>query len=86
MIQVFGHARCQYCKLLIEMLDRHRYVYVYRNILTDPAAMADLKNRMTGPLTVPQVFIGGKHVGGYAEMVAAIADNTLQQMIGESQR
>jgi len=41
---------------------------------------AVLKERVGSP-TIPQVFIGGRHVGGCTELLEATADGSMQQML-----
>jgi cysteine synthase A len=41
---------------------------------------AVLSHRIASP-TIPQVFIGGRHVGGCTELFDAMADGSMQQML-----
>lgn len=39
------------------------------SIADDPAAFSEMQ-QLSGRRTVPQIFIGGTHVGGYTDMYA----------------
>ncbi len=52
---------------------------------SDPAARAALEAK-TGRKTVPQVFIGDEHVGGYDDLAALHANGELDRRLGTEAR
>nr|WP_217283133.1 glutaredoxin 3 [Paraburkholderia sp. NMBU_R16] len=61
---------CPYCQMA-ERLLKSRGVEHIEKILVDrdPARREEMMER-TGRRTVPQVFIGDKHIGGYDDLAA----------------
>lgn len=41
-------------------------------------------NELTGSKTIPQIFIGGKFVGGATELFNAAKDGTMQELLEQS--
>ena len=69
-IVVYKTERCPYCVAASRFLREIKRVEVVEIDLTgDYEARADLVAR-TGRRTVPQIFIGDRHVGGYDDLRA----------------
>ena len=72
-ITIFGRPGCGFCtraKQLCEMknLD-HRYIDIHEEGITK----ADLEKTVGKPVeTVPQIFHGQEHIGGFTELAAFI--------------
>lgn len=84
-VQIFGQKLkngqdCPYCVKAQEHLDRLGVGYNYRDI-GSAHSRADLLERLPEAKSVPQIFIGNKHIGGHDDLVA-IPLKELQQMIG----
>ena len=67
-IKIFTTKSCGYCFLAKKLLERNNYNY--KEI--DVSDREDLRQKMTelsnGLRTVPQIFIGKKHIGGFSEL------------------
>jgi len=61
-VSLFTKPNCPYCQNAKRLLDKHGYNYE-EIVLGKDASHTSLK-AMSGLDTVPQVFIGGKHIGG----------------------
>jgi glutaredoxin 3 len=48
------------------------------------AAMQNYLAQKTGQRTVPNVFIGGKHLGGFDNVQAANADGSLKKRLNDA--
>ena len=69
-IQVFKTQRCSYCVLAVRFLREVKGVEVEEVDLTgDWEARKELMAR-SGRRTVPQIYIGETHVGGYDDLRA----------------
>lgn len=68
MITVYGSVKCVYCDEAKRLLDRVGRVYQYIDVHEDTGA-AELF-RANGWRTVPQIFDGDHHIGGYQELTA----------------
>ena len=61
-VALFTKPNCPYCRNAKRLLDKHGFNYE-EIVLGKDASLTSLK-AMSGRETVPQVFIGGKHIGG----------------------
>ncbi len=73
---IFGRDSCPYCvraKQIAETLSNSRddFEYNYVDIIKEGISQADLEKTIGKPvLTVPQIFIDEKHIGGCDEFEA----------------
>lgn len=69
-VMMYSTAVCPYC-VAAERLLKNRGVEVIDKIRVDiePARMHEMMER-TGRRTVPQIYIGDTHVGGYDDLSA----------------
>jgi glutaredoxin 3 len=68
-IRMYSTHICPYC-MRAENLLKQRGVEVIEKVFVDnnPGLMQEM-TRVTGRRTVPQIFIGDHHVGGYDDLV-----------------
>ena len=69
-VRMYSTAVCPYC-VMAERLLRAKGVEAIEKVRVDldPAQRAEMMTQ-TGRRTVPQIYIGGKHIGGYDELAA----------------
>lgn len=66
---IFGRQFCGYCVLAKELLKKKGYDLRWVDIYQEGITKADLEQTVGKPvLTVPQVFHGETHIGGYTEL------------------
>ena len=72
---------CPYCKMA-ESLLRSRGVQVIEKIRIDlePAQREEMMNK-TGRRTVPQIYIGDFHVGGYDDLTQLDREGELAELL-----
>ena len=86
-VVVFSKTYCPYCIRMKEMLseagvkDLH---VIELDMRDDSSEVQDVLLRMTGARTVPRVFIGGKSVGGTADVEALINSGQLMVKLKEA--
>jgi glutaredoxin 3 len=68
-VQIYTTDWCPYCNAAKSLLDDKGVPYEEIDV-TDPTLRAEMMQRAHGRRTVPQIFIGESHVGGYDEMAA----------------
>lgn len=68
-VRIYTTTYCGYCRSAKALLDRKGVAYEEFDITDDDAKRAELV-RITGQRTVPQIFIGEKHVGGFSDLDA----------------
>ena len=62
-IEIYTSAYCGYCDRAKALLTRKGAAFTEINIMGDDARRNEMMTR-SGRRTVPQIFIGGRHVGG----------------------
>lgn len=80
-VLIYSTSHCPFC-IRAKRLLNERGVSDFREIMID--AQPEQREHMialTGRRTVPQVFIGGQHVGGYDDLAALDRRGELRPML-----
>lgn len=82
-VVIFGRPGCPFCVRAKELAERledakaiegHRYVDIH----AEGISKADMEKTIGKPVeTVPQIFVGQTHVGGFTEFDQYVRDNAL---------
>ena len=80
-IEIYTTNWCPYCYAAKALLDDKGIAYDEIDA-TDPDVRMDMVERAHGRRTVPQIFIGEKHVGGYDDMAALERRGQLDPLLG----
>ena len=83
-VMVFSKTYCPYCSRAKDALYglKATGMEVYElDVRKDGDELQAALLALTGQRTVPNIFIGGKHVGGCDTTLAKIADGSLQKML-----
>jgi len=80
-VKMYSTGMCPFC-VMAERLLVARGVHDIDKIRVDlePAKRAEMMQR-TGRRTVPQIYIGEKHVGGYEELAALDRAGKLEELL-----
>lgn len=80
-VMMYSTAVCPYC-VRAEQLLRARGVVDIAKVRVDlePARRAEMMQK-TGRRTVPQIYVGGVHVGGYDDLVVLDRAGKLQPLL-----
>eukprot|EP00244_Chara_vulgaris_P007238 TRINITY_DN2719_c0_g1_i1.p1 TRINITY_DN2719_c0_g1~~TRINITY_DN2719_c0_g1_i1.p1 ORF type:complete len:137 (+),score=26.13 TRINITY_DN2719_c0_g1_i1:261-671(+) len=84
-VVIFSKSYCPYCrraKNVFKQLNTSPFV-VELDLRQDGGLIQEEIGNMYGVWTVPQVFIGGKHLGGSDDTVAAYSSGKLQKMLDD---
>ena len=73
---------CGYCRRAKNLLDRKNLAFREISVDEDPKLREEMINR-SGRRTVPQIFIGDRHIGGFAELDTLERDGSLDRIIEE---
>lgn len=66
---VFGRPDCGYCVRAKQLLDAKEYQYRWVDINAEGISKADLEKTIGRSVeTVPQIFHGQEHIGGFTEL------------------
>jgi glutaredoxin 3 len=84
-VEMYATAICPYCIAAKGVLERKgvKSIKVIR-IDLDASAREQMVERSGGRRTVPQIFIGGTHVGGHDDMVALDRAGKLDALLAGS--
>ena len=61
---------CNFCSAAKHLLSKKKISYEEINIGNDDKKREEMLKKSNGAKTVPQIFIGEKHIGGYVELKA----------------
>ena len=68
MIKIYSTTWCSSCVTAKQLLDELKYEYKEINIEEKGMSREDLK-QLTGGITVPQIVVNGKSIGGFENLV-----------------
>jgi len=71
---------CPYCQMAGRLLEK-KGVNIDRIRVDEEPARRDEMTRVTGRTSVPQIFIGDTHVGGYTELAELDMEGELDTML-----
>lgn len=80
-ITIYTKSWCPYCRQAKALLSSKGAAFVEIDIEKDPAARPVMIERAGGRTTVPQIFIGGTHVGGCDDLHALDAQGKLDALL-----
>ncbi len=69
-VEIYTSPLCGFCHAAKRLLNDKNVSFSEVNVLTHPARKAEMIKRANGGRTVPQIFIGGQHVGGCDDLYA----------------
>ncbi|SFK75799.1 glutaredoxin 3 [Methylocapsa palsarum] len=67
-ITIYTTAACPYCLSAKDLLRRKRLDFTEIPVDGDPADRRKMSERAGGSTTVPQIFLGDRHIGGCDEL------------------
>ncbi|GAB1361268.1 glutaredoxin 3 [Rhodobacter sp.] len=63
-VEIYTTPFCPYCLAAKRLLQKKGAAYTEIDVSNDPVLREAMTARAGGKRTVPQIFIGGQHVGG----------------------
>jgi glutaredoxin 3 len=79
-ITVYTTEPCSFCARVKGLLEAHGAEFAEINLARDPAGRTELAQR-TGMMSFPQVLVGDRLLGGFAEVQAAAESGRLEQLL-----
>lgn len=80
-IDIYTGPMCPYCSKAKELLSHKNLEYNELYIGNDSKIMEEMLERSGGKRSVPQVFIGEVHVGGYDELYELDRNGELSKLL-----
>jgi glutaredoxin 3 len=69
-VEIYTTRYCGYCHSAKALLTRKGIAFVEIDVSGDPEGRSKMVERANGRMTVPQIFVGSRHVGGSDELLA----------------
>ncbi|MDX5407428.1 MAG: glutaredoxin 3 [Pseudomonadota bacterium] len=80
-VTIYTKAYCPYCVRAKSVLDNKGVSYTELRIDEQPELRPQMIERANGRSTVPQIFIGERHIGGCDDMLALDASGQLDPLL-----
>ena len=77
---MYSTSSCPYCQMALRLLEKKGAEVEQIRVDLQPELRAEM-TRITGRTTVPQIFIGDHHVGGYTELAELDMDDELEPLL-----
>ena len=69
-IVIYCSGFCPYCERARALLERKGVAFEEVRIDQEPERRAEMEQRADGRTSVPQIFFGDRHIGGFDDMAA----------------
>ena len=79
-VTIYSTEPCSFCRRVKGLLEARGVEFSEVNLAKDAAGRVELAQR-TGMMSFPQVLVGDRLVGGYAELQAAADDGRLDELL-----
>jgi glutaredoxin 3 len=83
-VEIYSSQFCGYCSRAKRLLSQKGVVYVEYDVIEDTEKRGEMIQRAGGRMTVPQIFIDGKHVGGSDDLHALDDAGRLDPLLGRT--
>ncbi|HMN44732.1 MAG TPA: glutaredoxin 3 [Povalibacter sp.] len=80
-VVMYSTAYCGYCQRARSLLERKGVAVQEIKVDEDARERETMMRRSGGRRTVPQIFIGERHVGGYDDLAALDRSGELDQLL-----
>ena len=80
-VEIYTTPYCGYCRMAKQLLARKNVTYTEIDVAGDPTLRQKMVERANGGSTVPQIFIGGTHVGGCDDLYALNDAGNLDKLL-----
>lgn len=80
-VEIYSSSTCGYCFAAKRLLSNKGQSFSELNIQMGPDCRAEMIQRAGGLRTVPQIFIGVQHIGGYEELYALERSGKLDALL-----
>ena len=68
-IIIYTSDNCSFCHAAKEIFNEKKLKFKEINISKDDKLKNEMIKKSNGIMTVPQIFINSKHIGGYEELI-----------------
>ena len=83
-VEIYTTRYCPYCHAAKRLLSRKGVEFTEIDVSGDAKRRSEMVARASGRMTVPQIFIGSTHVGGYDDLSALDRAGKLDPLLGRN--
>jgi glutaredoxin 3 len=83
-VEIYTTPFCGFCAAAKSLLTKKGVEFTEIDVMFNPSRRPEMLDRSGGHHTVPQIFIGGKHVGGCDELYALDQAGDLDPLLNGS--
>ena len=83
-VTIYTRPLCGYCAAALDLLRRKGVAFEEIAQANRPEVKAEMVQRANGRSTFPQIFVGGRHVGGFDDLSALERQGRLDAMVAEA--
>ena len=80
-VVIYTGPLCNFCSAAKHLLSKKKINYEEIDIGYDDKKREEMLKKTNGAKTIPQIFIGEKHIGGYVELRALDKDGKLNSLL-----
>ena len=80
-VTIYTGPYCNYCDAAKRLLTRNNVPYKEINVAEVDGAKDEMIKKANGKRTIPQIFFGDEHIGGYDEVRALEKENKLKDLL-----
>ena len=80
-VTIYSTSICPYCQMARDLLARKGAAFDEIDVLGQPARRAQMRDKAGGRDTVPQIWIGERHVGGCDDLYQLDAEGQLDALL-----
>ena len=81
-IVVYSKEDCPYCRAAKLLLQEKGILYETIDIGVTPTRRREMVSRSRGRRTVPQIFVGDFHIGGFEDLLSLESRGKLDRLLG----
>lgn len=81
-VRIYSNSTCAYCGAARMLLARKGVTFEDINIAVNPDRRSEME-QLSGRRSVPQIFVGDAHVGGFDDLCALDKSGELDQLLAE---
>ena len=80
-ILIYTGPSCNFCAAAKRLLERNKLKFSEIDISSGENIRDEMIKKSNGQMTIPQIFFGDHHVGGYTELRALEKENKLKELL-----
>jgi glutaredoxin 3 len=84
-VEIYTTRYCPYCHAAKRLLTHKGVELIEIDVSGDPSGRSKMVTRANGRMTVPQIFVGSVHVGGYDDLSALERAGKLDPLLARAE-